>query len=244
MFIALMPFTIFLHSSVTSQVTSQLNTSAHLNSRLWTHDDWRKQILESGYPPELRTVWRDRDKYNLGETPDQGVVNEEIYQLWWRDIGQQFLIKFMITNPDYTFAGPFLLPIINGKFNHSQTLLYGLSQDPNYFSKSKNLKLVSNLFWPQTRSLAYLTFGFSLILIGITIIVLTNSQNAIKQTSIIVMLIVFYLAWSLISWWFGSKPPSDILRHQEAAAIMIRALALICLAVLIEFIFTFKKSVK
>lgn len=234
-------FSNFLHSSLSSEVTSQLNTSSHINLRIWTNPDWRAQLLDSGYPPELRTIWKDRTEYNLGETPDQGVVNEAIYQSWWDSSGKSFLLNFMIKNPSYTFIGPFFLPFLNSNTNFSYTLFYGLSQDPNFFAKTESLAKLTNLYWPETRSLSYLALAIIFFLIGSLLFILTKFPLLIKNLTLMFFLFLFTITWSYISWWFGSKPPSDILRHQESAAILIRVLAILSASQLID-IYTRKRK--
>jgi hypothetical protein len=235
-FLFLIPFLFFTQASLNSDITAQLNTSAHINSRLWTNLDWRIQVLEANYPPELRTIWKDRYTYNLGETPDQGVANEEIFQTWWADNGNAFLLKFMIRNPDYTLLGPLILPNLNKKTNYSYTLIHGWSQDPYYFSEFFESKNPFELIWPKKRSVAYLFTGFAFIFIALASVLRSGRNYRRSENFLLFFLVFFYGSWGYISWWFGSKPGSDILRHQESPAILFRILAIIAIFVIFDWL--------
>lgn len=238
LFLFSIPFIAFTYSSLSSDVTAQLNTSAHINGRLWTNSDWRDQVLNSGYPPELRTIWRDRVEYNLGEPPDQGVINEEIYQEWWLRGGDKFLINFMVRNIDYTLIGPFALPLISDKANFSHTLIHGWSQDPNFFARDLIAYSFIDHLWPQSRANAYLVLGISIVIIGVFVFLQFRFEPTTSRKLTAFLIFVILIIWSLISWWFGSKPGSDILRHQESVAILLRALSMTGLVYLLDVSWT------
>ena len=233
-FIFLFPFILFLQSSLSSDVTAQLNTSAHINSRLWIEESWKSQLLETNYPPELRTIWKDRYDYNLGETPDQGVVNERIFQQWWQDDGNKFLLNFMLKNPDYTFFGPIGLPLISEKANFSHTLIHSWSQDPRFFSLENINYNIFEFLWPKNRNVAYLFTGLQFIFLSFALILTLNNKKYFRDFVVVSLLATFYLIWSYISWWFGSKPGSDILRHQESPALLFRAIGIISIILIFE----------
>jgi hypothetical protein len=157
----------FVHSTLSSNISAQLNTSALINFRIWGNESWKDYLLDSRYPPELRTIWRDRQEYNLGQTPDQGVINEPIYQKWWNEGGNAFLVRFMIDHPIYTFAGPFILPELNSRTDYSYTLIHAWAQDPRVNSELIKFDLPTNLLWQEERLPAYASVVVFLSVIGI-----------------------------------------------------------------------------
>jgi len=233
----------FVHSTLSSNISAQLNTSALINFRLWGNESWKDYLLDSRYPPELRTIWRDRQEYNLGQTPDQGVINESIYQKWWNEGGNAFLVRFMIDHPIYTFAGPFILPELNSRTDYSYTLIHAWAQDPRVNPELIKFDLPTNLLWQEERLLAYASVVVFLSIIGIYFFVsqlrISSFDSAISFRLFAVLIVIFF--WSYFSWWFGSKPGGDILRHQEMPAVILRIVFIICL---IQFIDAKVKSRK
>jgi hypothetical protein len=233
----------FVHSTLSSNISAQLNTSALINFRLWGNDSWKDYLLDSRYPPELRTIWRDRQEYNLGQTPDQGVINESIYQKWWNEGGNAFLVRFMIDHPIYTFAGPFILPELNSRTDYSYTLIHAWAQDPRVNPELIKFDLPTNLLWQEERLMAYASVVVFLSIIGIYFFVsqlrISSFDSTISFRLFAVLIVIFF--WSYFSWWFGSKPGGDILRHQEMPAVILRIVFIICL---IQFIDAKVKSRK
>ena len=226
----------FVHSTLSSNISAQLNTSALINFRLWGNESWKDYLLDSRYPPELRTIWRDRQEYNLGQTPDEGVINEPIYQKWWIEGGNAFLVRFMIDHPVYTFAGPFILPELNSRTDYSYTLIHAWAQDPRVNSELIKFDLPTNLLWQEERLPAYASVVVFLSVIGIYFFVsqlrISIFNAAISFRLFAVLIVLFF--WSYFSWWFGSKPGGDILRHQEMPAVILRLVFIICLIQLID----------
>lgn len=235
----------FFHSSISSNITAQLNTSAIINFRIWGNNDWKEYLLDQKFPPELRTIWRDRQEYNLGETPDQGVINEVIYQNWWSSNGNRFLITFMTKNPDYTLIGPIFLPLLNPKTDYSHTLIHGWAQDPRSNFKIIDYELPTDVLWPKERLESYILIFLMLSLISIYILMTPLLGYPAPNLSVnkIIGILIFIILWSYFSWWFGSKPGGDILRHQEMPSVLIRLVFLICLFKILEWLFFRLKNV-
>jgi hypothetical protein len=180
----------------------------------------------------------------LGVPPDQAVVNLPEYKKWWADEGENFLIKFTLTNPDYAVFGPVALPLLNPTFTYKQTLLSGWSQGTDMtfeISGFKNSVLQRTIFWPDEPEKAYLTLSLCFIAIGLSLLVLVNNKN--KSFFYLIVLTLFYVfLWSYFNWWFGSKPV-DMTRHNLAAAIMFRLLAIFSIFYAIDLIIRQKKRI-
>lgn len=233
----------FGHSTLSSSISAQLNTSAIINFRVWGNDSWKEYLLDSNYPPELRTIWRDRQNYNLGQTPDQGVVNELIYQNWWNEGGSNFLVKFMIDHPTYTLAGPFILPKLNLRTDYSYTLIHAWAQDPRINLEILKFDLPTNILWQEERLAAYVSVIVFLAILGFYFL-LSQFKHFNFNTSVVFRLcvvMIFLMFWSYFSWWFGSKPGTDILRHQEMPAVLIRIILIFSITQIIE---SLTKSIK
>lgn len=228
----------FLYSSLNSNITSQLNTSAIVNYRIWGNSDWRDYLFEKNFPPELRTIWRDRQNYNIGETPDQGVINEFIYQDWWISDGNDFLITFMKDHPLYTLIGPVFLPLLNSSTDFSHTLIYGWAQDPRANIEIIKFDLPTNLLWPEERLQSYTLVFLMLIFISIYLLMssLFNKKSSVFLTRRITGVMFYVILWSYFSWWFGSKPGGDILRHQEMPSVVLRLVFLVCVFKMIDLV--------
>jgi len=213
----------FLFLSLNDSTISTLNTAAHINFRIWTHEPWREQLLNSGYPPELRTIWRDFYTYNKGIPPSQAVADEQIFQEWWSNSGgNSFLISFTLKNFDYLVAGPFFLPTLNKNTNFANTLSYGIAQDPNYYPKVSKFHNPANFVWPEGRANSYLAGSIYFLILGTLLIVFSRIfyyRDLLIKTSTTLILL---LGWSLLSWYLASKLGIDILRNSESLAIMVR----------------------
>lgn len=235
----------FVHSSISSNITAQLTTSSIINFRIWGNSEWKEYLLAQEFPPQLRTIWRDRQEYNIGETPDQGVVNEDIYQSWWNSNGNRFLITFMIDHPEYTILGPIFLPILNPKTDYSHTLIHGWAQDPRSNSTIIDYDLPTDVLWPQERLWSYVLIFLILTTIPIYILLTPVFGNTPPNLGVnrIISVFIFLILWSYFSWWFGSKPGGDILRHQEMPSILMRLVFIICIFKILEWVSILLKSV-
>jgi hypothetical protein len=210
-----------------SKVTESLTTSGTINNRLTIKDEWKNDLLESGYPARAFQIFKNYNAKNLGKPADQAVVDLPEFKQWWQKGGQGYLIKFTISNPIYAFIGPVALPLIDDKFSYRQTLLSGWSQgtdlsiDFKGFAKSKFNRTI---FWPDAPEKAYLALGLFFLIIGMSLIYLTIYD--LKLTPDFAIICIFYIfVWSYLNWWFGSKP-SDMNRHNLLAGVMIRILVI------------------
>ena len=214
-------------SSITSDVSKTLNTAGTIHNRLWIDDEWREKLLLSGYPKYSNDIWLSHGTNDLGTPPDQAVVNLSGYKKWWENQGENFLIKFTVTNPDYALLGPVALPLLNSNFTYKQTLLSGWSQGTDMTFEIpgfRNSVLQRTIFWPDEPEKAYLAISLCFIAIGLSLLVLVKNKS--KSVFYLVVLSLFYVfLWSYFNWWFGSKPV-DMTRHNLAAAVMFRLLAI------------------
>ncbi len=228
----------FLYLSLNDSTISTLNTAAHVNFRIWTHEPWKEQLLESGYPPELRTIWRDFYSYNRGKPPSQAVADEQIFKDWWNNSGgNSFLVSFTLKNIDYLLIGPFFLPTLNKNANYSHTISYGIAQDPNYYPKLNEIYNPANLFWPESRANSYLAVAIYFIILGSLYIYLSRNKQygeLLTKTSVVFILL---LVWNLLSWYLASKLGIDILRNSETLAIMTRLFSIFFVILWVENFF-------
>ena len=227
-----------------SKVTESLTTSGTINNRLTIKDEWKKDLLESGYPARAFQIFKNYNAKNLGKPADQAVVDLPEFKQWWQKSGQSYLIEFTISNPIYAFIGPVALPLIDDKFTYRQTLLSGWSQgthlslDFKGFSKSKFSRTV---FWPDAPEKAYLALGLFFLIIGISLIYLTIYD--LKLIPDFAIICIFYIfIWSYLNWWFGSKP-SDMNRHNLLAGVMIRILVIVLATRVLDVILKVRKIV-
>ena len=231
-------------STFSSDISKTLNTAGTIHNRLWLDDNWRDELLLSGYPKFSHDLWLKHGIRDLGVPPDQAVVNLPEYKKWWEDQGENFLIKFILTNPDYAILGPVALPLLNSDFSFKQTLLSGWSQGTDMTfaeSKFRNSILPRTFFWPDEPEKAYLTLSLCFIAIGLSLLVLIKTKSNSFFYSVVLTLL-FVLVWSYLNWWFGSKPV-DMPRHNLAAAIMFRLLAIFCVFYSIDQFIRQKKSI-
>jgi hypothetical protein len=114
----------FLFSTaLSSNVTKTLTTSGTINNRIWINEKWREELLISGYPSNTHDIWLAHTKENLGSPADQAVVDLPEFKSWWEQGGENFLLKFLFSNPDYAIFGPIALPLFNSEYNYKKTLL-------------------------------------------------------------------------------------------------------------------------
>jgi hypothetical protein len=231
-------------SSLSSDVSKTLNTAGTIHNRLWLDDRWRDELLLSGYPKFSHEIWLEHGRSDLGVPPDQAVVNLPEYKKWWADEGENFLIKFTLTNPDYAVFGPVALPFLNPTFSYKQTLLSGWSQGTDMTFELpgfKNSVLQRTIFWPDEPEKAYLALSLGFIAIGLSLFVLVKYNN--RSVFYLIILSLFYIfLWSYFNWWFGSKPV-DMTRHNLAAAIMFRLLAIFSIFYTIDLVIRQKKRI-
>ena len=90
---------------------------------------------------------------------------------WYENGGDNFLVKFLIYNPDYTFIGPILTPALTLNNSFNQSIIYGQAAGIiNYENKqmvNAQLGLDNRLFWPNERALKYLLIGLCYLLLAI-----------------------------------------------------------------------------
>jgi hypothetical protein len=233
--ISLLASSYFLQLSLSDSTISTLNTAAHINFRFWSDEAWKDQLLKSGYPPELRTIWRDFYSYNRGVPPSEAVAQEAIFKSWWSDLdGDKFLISFTLSNLDYLILGPLFLPIINENLNYAHTLTYGMAQDPNYFPKINNIPNPLEFYWLDDRDNSYLSVSLMFIIIGISLFYLSRKSEYLLLNLKIIGTIILIGIWSLLSWYVASKIGVDILRNSEPLAIIIRLITFYLLILLID----------
>lgn len=241
--ISLLASSYFLQLSLSDSTISTLNTAAHINFRFWSDEDWKDQLLKSGYPPELRTIWRDFYSYNRGLPPSEAVAQEAKFKSWWDDSGgDRFLISFTLSNPDYFILGPLFLPRINEKLNYAHTLTYGMAQDPNYFPKIHNVPNPLDFYWLDDRDNSYLSVSLMFVIIGISLLALSRRSEYLFLILKIIETIIFIGIWSLLSWYVATKIGIDILRNSEPLAIIIRLITFYLLILLID-ISNFKRPI-
>ena len=241
--LSLLTSSYFIQLSLSDSTISTLNTAAHINFRFWSDDDWKDQLLKSGYPPELRTIWRDFYSYNRGLPPSEAVIQEAKFKSWWDDSGgDNFLISFTLSNVDYLILGPLFLPMLNEKLNFAHTLTYGMAQDPNYFSKINNLPNPLEVYWLDDRDNSYLSVSLIFLIMGTSLLYLSKKSDYLLLISKLIGIVIFIGIWSLLSWYVATKLGIDILRNSEPLAIIIR-LVTVYLLILIFDISKFKRFI-
>jgi hypothetical protein len=222
--------TFILTNSLSSDITKTLTTSGTINNRLVYVDEWKSELLTSGYPVSALAIWKDFSESNLGLPPDQAVVSMPEFKDWWKDGGNSYLIKFTIRNPDYALIAPVAIPLFSQDLTYKKTLLSGWSQGTDLtleYSGFNNSLLSRTFYWPDEAEKAYLALSISLFILGISLLMLTKFGHA-KEFNLIILTILLTLTWSYLNWWFGSKPV-DMARHNISAAIMFKIVALFAL---------------
>jgi len=220
--------TFFFIAGQSTKDFETLSTNAIINNRLWENPDWRQQVIQSGYSEKLHELWLTHKNFDLGSPPDQAVADNLEFQKWWKEGGDNFLIKFGIDNPAYTLLGPIFLPLLDSSQNYRKTLLSGWSQGTDYsriYPELSNSNLVRTFFWPNEPEKAYLFLSIMFVLIGFSLIL--NFFNGNNSNSWLLMAFVtFIFLSSFPNWWFGSKP-GDMARHNLESAIMWRVIGLL-----------------
>jgi hypothetical protein len=220
--------TFFFIAGQSTKDFETLSTNAIINNRLWESPDWRQQVIQSGYSEGLHEIWLTHKNFDLGSPPDQAVADNLEFQKWWREGGDNFLIKFGIDNPAYSLIGPIFLPLLDSSQNYRKTLLSGWSQGTDYsriYPELSKTNLVRTFFWPDEPEKAYLVLSIMLILIGFSLIL--NFFNRNKSNSwLLIAFVTFIFLSSFPNWWFGSKP-GDMARHNLESAIMWRVTGLL-----------------
>ena len=219
--------TFILANSLSSDITKTLTTSGTINNRLVYVDEWKSELLTSGYPVNALAIWKDFSESNLGLPPDQAVVNMPEFKDWWKEGGHSYLTKFTFRNPDYALFAPVAIPLFSQDLTYKKTLLSGWSQGTDLtleYAGFNNSLLSRTFYWPDEPEKAYLALSISLFILGVSLLMLTNFGQA-KEFNLIILTIFLTLIWSYLNWWFGSKPV-DMARHNISAAIMFKIVAL------------------
>ena len=225
----------FLANSLSSDITKTLTTSGTINNRLVFVENWKNELLNSGYPESAFTVWNDFSQNNLGIPPDQAVVNMPEFKNWWKNGGESYLLKFTLRNPDYALIAPIALPIFSDELNFRKSLLSGWSQGTDLTSDYKGFKkslLVRTLFWPDEPEKAYLVLSLVLFITGISLLSLLV-MNYSKEFNLIIISFFLLLIWSYLNWWFGSKP-ADMARHNLSAAVMLKVISIFAASIVFD----------
>ena len=233
---------LFFSTALSSNVTKTLTTSGTINNRIWIDEKWREELLISGYPNNSHEIWLAHTKENLGSPADQAVVDLPDFKSWWKQGGENFLLKFLFNNPDYAIFGPIALPLLNSEYNYKKTLLSGWSQgtDLTYdYEGFVNSKAPRTILWPDEPEKAYLTLGIIFISLGIFIMSFRFKSNS--DLFLVLLTIFTIIIWSYPNWWFGSKP-ADMARHNLIAAVMWRTLFIVSFVRFLN-IFRFKTLV-
>lgn len=218
----------FLFSTaLSSNVTKTLTTSGTINNRIWINEKWREELLISGYPSNSHDIWLAHTKENLGSPADQAVVDLPEFKSWWEQGGENFLLKFLFSNPDYAIFGPVALPLFHSEYNYKKTLLSGWSQGTDLtfdYEGFLNSKAPRTILWPDEPEKAYLTIGIIFISLGIFTMFFRSKSKS--DLILILFTLITIIIWSYPNWWFGSKP-ADMARHNLIAAVMWRILFIV-----------------
>jgi hypothetical protein len=220
---------LYLFSNI--QTTQILNTSGIINARLWKVESWKEYALRNGYPIQARSIYVRFTNQNLGLAPDTAVAKQPDFQKWYEDKGNKFLLKFMLSHPDYTFLSSIALPIFIRDLNFGETIWRAAAEGILYYESRQHalaLKTTENyLFWSVNRSSGYIQIGIFLILIALSLrTIFAKSSAQFKLQSALLFLISITFFNSYLSWWFGSTP-SDMGRHQFPFSVSLRIIALL-----------------
>jgi hypothetical protein len=222
-------FSIFLFRNI--EASPILNTSALINQRLWLVDEWKDYALTKGFPIEGRSTYLRFASRDLGMAPDRAVSEQPDYKKWYFNGGDSFIVKFMLTHPEYVAIAPLALSLFSGNFDLSTSIWGGGARGILYYEILKqDLASIwpSNLiFWNSDRSTSYIFFSIFIAVIGFTLVYSRNlSRNQKDFQLFTALLIIFALQVSYFAWWFGSTP-SDIGRHQFPFGVLIRIIFLL-----------------
>lgn len=232
---------IFLNT-LSTDTTQSLNTSATINNRIINVEKWKKNLLDSGYPNNAINTWKDFSSEDLGMPPDQAVVNLSEFKQWWRDGGENFIVRFILTNPEYGLYAPIAIPLISNEFTYRDTLLSGWSQGTDLIQEHDGFTrtyLLRTFFWPDEPEKAYLFLAISFFLIGLSLLLYCFSNN-LNYFNFFLVVLGLTLMWSYMNWWFGSKP-TDMARHNLSAAVLLKLLTVTSIFFAIEKLFYRKK---
>jgi hypothetical protein len=205
-----------------------LNTSALINQRLWQIDYWKEYTLNQGFPIEGRNTYVRFASRNLGLPPDTAVSQDPEYKEWYYNGGDKFIVKFMLTHPEYVIVAPLALSLFSENFDLSTSIWGGGAKGIlNYEGINQDLakKWPGNpIFWNPDRSTSYVGFSGFLALIGFTLIYSRKLSLKQKEFQLFIsLLMLFAIEISYLAWWFGSTP-ADIGRHQFPFGVLIRVI--------------------
>jgi len=227
--------TFFFVNVLSSDITKTLTTSGTINNRLIFAENWKSQLVESGYPEKAFRTFEDYSKSNLGLPPDQAVVNLAEFKHWWKNGGDSFLLSFTAKNLDYAILAPVALPFFSEDLNFRKSILSGWSQGTDLTDEYRGFQnsiLERTLFWPDEPEKAYLALAISVFILGVSLLLL-NASGRTVEFSFFVQIIILMLFWSYLNWWFGSKP-ADMARHNLSAAILFKLIPLISLILSVD----------
>ena len=235
---------LYLFSQI--QNTKLYNTSALINSRLWDVPDWKEYTIEQGFPVQARSTFVRFTNQNLGSAPDAAVGSQPDYIKWYQSGGSNFLLKFMLTHPGYTFLGPVVYPVFTKELNLENTIWRGAADGILYFeSRQHQLAKIwpeSYIFWAKDRSTGYIQVSIFLSIIAMSLITFRNRTNIeLSLSSLIIFLLFFTFSMSYFAWWFGSTP-SDLGRHQFPFAISLRIICILSLTILLNRLFKLRRN--
>ena len=223
-----------------------LNTSGLINQRLWYVDDWKDYALKEGFPIEGRSTYVRFASRNLGLAPDRAVSEQPDYKKWYFNGGDSFIVKFMLTHPEYVTIAPLALSLFSGNFDLSTSIWGGGAKGILYYEILKqdlaSIWPANPIFWNSDRPTSYIFFSIFIGVIGFTLVYSRNlSRNQRDFQLFTALLIIFALQVSYFAWWFGSTP-ADIGRHQFPFGVLIRIIFLLSCLHLFQIILDKAKS--
>jgi hypothetical protein len=233
-------------ATFSSDYSKNYTTSSIINERLWLDENWKNEVLNSGYPISARQTWEAFSSQNLGLPPDNAVINNENFQNWYKNQGgKNFLLLFMVKNLDYTIFGPFCLPCFSEGYTFKQTVLSGWTQGTDEIKNNIELNSLPEnrtILWPNEPEKAYSWLAVTFVFIAMLFIVSALSKREIVSDLNFFVLVSFAygLVYSLISWYFGSKA-NDMNRHQLLMSIDLR---IILIFSVVSILVTLKKFAK
>jgi hypothetical protein len=235
---------VYLFSQI--QNTKLYNTSALINSRLWDVPDWKEYTIEQGFPVQARSTFVRFTNQNLGSAPDAAVGSQPDYIKWYQAGGSNFLLKFMLTHPGYTFLGPVVYPVFTKDLNFENTIWRGAADGILYFeSRQHQLAKIwpeNYIFWAKDRSTGYVQVSIFLLIIAISLLAFRNpTKLELSLRNLIIFLLFFTFSMSYFAWWFGSTP-SDLGRHQFPFAVSLRVISILSLTLLLNNLIKLKRS--
>jgi hypothetical protein len=234
----------FFINALSSDVTKTLTTSGTINNRLIFNEEWKNELIQSGYPILAFQIFENYSKKNLGIPPDQAVVNMPQFKKWWAKGGDSFLLKFTLTNPEYALIAPVALPIFSKNLNFRKSLLSGWSQGTDRtedYLGFANSVAPRTIMWPDEPEKAYLGLAISFFILGISFSCFTFLNKA-RDFNLFLLTVVITIGWSYLNWWFGSKP-SDMARHNLSAAVIFKVLPIIMLTLSLDYLIKYKNMI-